>query len=206
MDGVLVDSEPLDREAWAKVLGGYGIHVSEPELVRLTGKPAKAVLEYYRQQTGQLLSEEILAEKHEVFYKLAQIRLTPMPGVERFIRLLRERGILLAVASSSSHRRIQFSLAHTGLYPYFQAVCSGDDVQNPKPAPDVFLYAASKLNVHPASCTVIEDSIHGITASRRAGMDAYGYTSSFPAHALREAGAKFTFDSFETLVDRLEMN
>ncbi|QSO47332.1 HAD family hydrolase [Alicyclobacillus mengziensis] len=198
MDGVLVDSEPLDRRAWVQVLGQYGVQVSEDDILSFTGRPTAAVLEHYR-RTNPALNENILIEKHEVFYELAKVQLQPMPGVEKFLQALQNDGLPLAVASSSSHERIHFSLSRTGLLRYFQVVCSGEEVTNPKPAPDVFLHTASKLQVHPASCAVIEDSIHGITAARKAGMNAYGYTSSFPAAKLLEAGAQFTFDEFESL-------
>lgn len=170
LDGVLVDSEPIDREAWVKVLGRYGVHASEHDLMSLTGKPAMDVLKYYRQRTNKALTDTILVEKHELFYELAKVRLTSMPGVEKFIRYLRNAGILLAVASSSSLQRIMFSLTHISLYSYFHAVCNVEEVANPKPAPDVFLHVASKLMVGSKSCVVIEDSIHGITAAKMAGM------------------------------------
>lgn len=156
MDGVLIDSEPLDRKAWVQVLGQYGVQVSEDDILSFTGRPTIAVLEHFR-RTNPAFNENILVENHEVFYELAKLQLQPMPGVEKYLQDLQSDGIPLAVASSSSHERIHFSLKHTGLLRYFQVVCSGEEVTNPKPAPDVFLHTASKLHVHPASCAVVED-------------------------------------------------
>ena len=86
---------------------------------------------------------------------------------------------------------MRFTLGLTGLYHYFEGrIFSAIEVQHGKPAPDLFLYAASKMNVDPANCAVIEDSPHGIIAALSAGMRVYGYCGGLSScNTLKEAGA-----------------
>jgi beta-phosphoglucomutase-like phosphatase (HAD superfamily) len=76
----------------------------------------------------------------------------------------------MAAASSSVGRLVRGVLEGLGLAPSFHAIVSGDDVVNPKPAPDIFLEAARRLGVDPAGCVVLEDSLAGATAAHAAGM------------------------------------
>lgn len=100
-----------------------------------------------------------------------------------------------AVASSSSLRRLQEKLSQTGLARYFHPhVYSGEQVQNGKPAPDLFLFAADRLDLSPDRCLVIEDSANGVRAAAAAGMTVWGFTGGGHADAglasrLSDAGA-----------------
>jgi len=76
----------------------------------------------------------------------------------------------LAVASSSSRRRLAFTLSSTGLDRFFQVVVAGNDVAEGKPAPDIFLEAARRLGFPPEECVAVEDTPAGVEAARRAGM------------------------------------
>jgi beta-phosphoglucomutase-like phosphatase (HAD superfamily) len=96
------------------------------------------------------------------------------------------------VASSGSRERIRRSLEVTGLAPYFDdRIVSADDVAQGKPAPDLFLLAARRHGVAPASCAVIEDSPAGVTAARAAGMTCLAYAGLTPAASLSDADAVF---------------
>jgi beta-phosphoglucomutase-like phosphatase (HAD superfamily) len=80
------------------------------------------------------------------------------------------------VASNSRRERVVWSLEHTGLGGYFGAhLFSGRDVPAPKPAPDVFLFAAATMGVESSTAVVVEDSRPGVQAARAAGMDVFGY-------------------------------
>ena len=86
-----------------------------------------------------------------------------------------EGGFLMAVASSSPEIYINQVIDMLGVKEYFQVLCSGENVKNPKPAPDVFLKAAKELGVSPDECLVIEDSTNGCRAAKAAGMVCLGY-------------------------------
>ena len=122
--------------------------------------------------------------------------MSTFPGLPELLDRLHGDSRKMAVASSGRLPRIRFSLAETGLGGYFETVCSATEVENGKPAPDLFLLAAQRLGVPPSCCIVIEDSVPGIQAAVRAGMRGLGFTSSHPAPVLREAGAAETFDAY----------
>ena len=101
------------------------------------------------------------------------------------------------------HDKIRFSLETVGLSDFFPAICSVTDVSRGKPDPDLFLYAAEKLQVAPEECCVIEDAIPGIQGAVSAGMRAIGFTSSYPASQLVAVGAHATFDHYRELPETL---
>ena len=194
-DGVLVDSEPLSTAAWQAVLLRRGVRATPADLGRFTGRSDDAVLEHYRRITGDRL-EGILAEREVEFERQARGTLRTFPGLPELLGRLRSQGRRMAVASSGRLPRIRFSLAETGLDGHFETVCSATEVENGKPAPDLFLLAARRLGVPPSRCIVIEDSVPGLQAAVRAGMRPLGFTSSHPAPVLIEAGAAATFDAY----------
>ena len=197
-DGVLVDSEPLSNVAWQAVLLRRGVRAETADLDAFTGRSDAAVLDHYRRLTGDRL-EGILEEREAEFERQARGALRTFPGLPELLSRLRARGRKMAVASSGRLPRIRFSLAEVGLDGYFETVCSATEVENGKPAPDLFLLAARRLGVPPSRCIVIEDSVPGLRAAGRAGMRGLGFTSSHPAAVLREAGAAETFDDYAGL-------
>ena len=121
--------------------------------------------------------EEILAyhQQHVMEKMLAHAQLVAMPGVERWIRWLHEQHIPIAVASSSPRALIDLIMEKTGLGAYFDVRLTGEEVEHGKPAPDIFLAAASQIGISPAHCLVIEDSRNGVQAAKSAGMRCIGY-------------------------------
>src|SRR5690606_23654356 len=104
------------------------------------------------------------------------------------------------VASSGDHEKMRFTLGITGLWSRFEGrIFSVTEVKNPKPAPDVFLYAASRCGVAPADCAVVEDTPTGVAAAVAAGMTVLGYSALTPAHRLLAAGAHHVFDRMSDL-------
>ena len=110
-----------------------------------------------------------------------------MPGIHELIDSL---NLPIAIASNGTRKEIVHRLMHSKLTEHFgDALFSGMEVPNPKPAPDVYLAAANAFDVHPSKCIVVEDSIPGVTAAVRAGMKVYGHAAFTPAEALTKAGA-----------------
>ena len=83
---------------------------------------------------------------------------------------------------------------------------SSVEVERGKPAPDLFLLAARRLGLEPEQCAVVEDSVVGVQAARSAGMPTFGYTSSYPATVLREAGAHYVFDDYAGFLPLFALN
>lgn len=190
-DGVLVDSEHLSCSAWLPVLARHGVETEISEIETMIGKSDRAVLDHFSAKTGVDFPPEILAERQQEYFCQAEANLETFPGLPQL--LIDIADIPRAVASSGHPDKIHFSLAHVGLDRHFDILCSAVEVAAGKPAPDLFLLAAERLGVEPQRCAVVEDSVFGIEAARRAGMRAIGFTSSHPATDLRAAGAHATF-------------
>ena len=125
--------------------------------------------------------------------------LLPMQGVAETLEALERRGVLKCVASSGSPAKLKVTLGVSGLARYFEPhIFSAAMVERGKPAPDLFLLAATRMNVRPQNCVVIEDSVAGVRAARAAGMRAFGFIGGGHASPrlgaiLREAGAAALF-------------
>jgi HAD superfamily hydrolase (TIGR01509 family) len=114
--------------------------------------------------------------------------LQPVNGIELVLAGTRHP---VCVASSGSHAKIRHSLRLTSLNAHFSAnqIFSAEDVARGKPAPDLFLHAATEMGVQPQACVVIEDSRPGVDAAVAAGMTVLGFCERTPPHTLRAGGA-----------------
>ena len=175
MDGLLIDTEPTWRAATFSVLAALGVRLSDDDLLSTTGQPIGDLIPLWRQRAGpkdqraQRSDAEIadLITDQVVAHVIAEGQ--PMPGVARAVELCTRLGLSLAIASSSPRRLIDAVCDRLGLGG-IQVRCSAADEANGKPAPDVYLAAARRLGVDPASCVAIEDSPNGIAAAKAAGM------------------------------------
>ena len=181
MDGVIVDSNPVHREAWEIYNRSLGVDTTEEMHQRMYGKRNDQILRDY---LGQHLSDaevfEHGAAKERLFRELILPRIAQhiVPGIREFIE--RHSDLPMAVASNAEPENIHFVLDSAGLAPYFRVVIDGHQVSRPKPAPDVFLKAAESLGVPPDRCIVFEDSYSGVEAGLAAGMPVVGLLTTHP--------------------------
>ncbi|MHC1479708.1 HAD family hydrolase [Frateuria aurantia] len=205
-DGVLVDSEPLVNEVLVEILGEMGWHLSLPEAIRLfTGKMVRDQAILIQEKTGIVIDqawEQAFRARRD---QRLEARLTVIPGaVETVAQIHREMAGRMAVASGADIGKVRMQLHKTGLASYFgEQVFSGQDQAANKPAPDVYLHAASRLGARAQCCAVIEDSVTGVRAGAAAGATVFAY---FPpgsrhtsAQALLQAGAAVLFSRMEDL-------
>lgn len=192
-DGVLVDSEPIACRVDAECLAEIGIDISVPEIAtRYIGVSAADMFADLECRFNRKLPADFGQVLEKRIALAFQNELSAIPGVQSFIRGV---DCKICVASGSRPDRIRRSLELSGLSDHFGSnVFSATQVARGKPAPDVFLFAAGRMQVPPSSCVVIEDSITGVTAATSAGMPAVGFTGGKhcgPGHAdlLRKAGA-----------------
>ncbi len=171
LDGVLWDGEPLYQEAFNVVLAPLGHRVSDEDYRQFIGKSVEASWEWVRDRF-QLTDppREFLRAYSQTVLKLLERPLEPLPGVRPLLAELRRRGIRFAVASASLSRWVDATLRGLALEEAFDAVVSASDVEHAKPAPDLFLAAAARLDVPPHECLAVEDTAPGIAAARAAGM------------------------------------
>jgi beta-phosphoglucomutase family hydrolase len=180
MDGVLVDSNPAHREAWAAFNLRYGLETTEEMHLQMYGRRNDQIVRDY---FGDTLSDEEVAArgraKEALYREMIADRIESMlvPGLRAFLD--RYRDIPKAVASNAEPENVRFLLDKAGLRPYFRAVVDGHQVSNPKPHPDVYLLAARLLGVSPDRCVVFEDSPSGALAGSAAGMPVIGIRTTY---------------------------
>ena len=173
LDGVLVRTDQAHDKAWRALAGRLGIPLDGRAAARLRGVSRMEALDIVLEGCGRSFTpaekEALAAEKNER-YRALIAEMTPAdvaPDTTVTLKALRERGLLLAVASSSKNAR--FILERTGLTPYFHAVVDGTQIARSKPDPEVFLKAAQALGVSPAEALVVEDAAAGVRAARCGG-------------------------------------
>lgn len=171
VDGTLVDSEPLAWRAWRDVLAQYGYEL-RPEDIELTrGRGWPEIHGHFVSVVPDLPDS---AGAWEGFsgrlFALLETELTPFDDAIGTARDLHERGMPVAVASSSPRARLDATLRAAHLDGLFDVTVAGDEVEHGKPAPDLFLAAAERLGVAPADCVAVEDSPPGVASAVAAGM------------------------------------
>ncbi|WP_309065280.1 HAD family hydrolase [Microbacterium sp.] len=203
-DGVLVDSERLSVEIDRRVLSDLGWELTRGEIVhRFVGRSNAHFRAEVEAHLGRELPEDWEAPYQRWYIEAFERELRAVPGVEAALDVI---SAPTCVASSGTHEKIRMMLGHTGLLPRFEGrIFSAVDVENGKPAPDLFLHAAANLGVAPEYCVVIEDSRFGVEAARAAGMHSFGFAGGLtPASWL--AGENTTvFDDMADLPGLLGM-
>jgi len=185
MDGVLIDTEPVWRAAQSAVFAGFGVALSESDLLDSTGQPIEELIPVWRRRpvagdemspltdpglTAPGLTDTEIADLI-IDRVIAHVTAggQPMPGVTAAIALFERCGLRLAIASSSPLRLIDAVCDRLGL-ARIEVRCSAREEVRGKPAPDVYLTAARRLGVTAGSCLALEDSPNGIASARSAGM------------------------------------
>lgn len=174
LDGVLVSTDELHYQGWKALAGREGIYFDREINNRLRGVSRMESLEIILERASREYSEsekqEMAAYKNGIYAALLD-SLTPddrLEGVTECLFALKEKGLMLAVGSSS--KNTPKILERTALSAEFNAVADGNDISRSKPDPEVFIKAAEKLGVEPRLCAVVEDAEAGIQAAKAAGM------------------------------------
>jgi beta-phosphoglucomutase len=215
LDGVLVDTAELHFQTWAKALGEIGVPFDRPTFNRLFGRnnasTITAVLGY--SPAPELLAS-LSERKESLFRQQISGQAQPLPGVRPWLERLQAAGVPQAVASSAPQANIDALIDELGLRLYFRVLVAGDDLPA-KPDPAVFLTAARRLGVSPqdnALLVVIEDSLAGVEAARRAGMKCIAVATTHPASALKAADLvverldRLSPDMFELMIKKENIN
>jgi HAD superfamily hydrolase (TIGR01509 family) len=201
-DGVLIDSEILSARMLIDELALLGVHVDLPYVARhFLGRSYPTVMAQIRREFGLDLPPAFEDQYRERLLQSFRKDLRVMPGVPE---ILDELSVPFCVATSSSPRRAEMSLAVTGLRTRVgKRLFTASQVAHGKPAPDLFLFAAAEMGCHPARTLVVEDSLTGLRAAKAAGMTVWWFTggSHFRAGGLQpeaepEAEPERRFDDF----------
>lgn len=171
MDGVLLDTEPLYTVAYDRLLNPHGASLDPTTKLEIMGRPAiKSAAHVIQKFSIPMTPEEFLERRKPVLEELFSDA-PAVPGAEEFVRSLSERGIPVAVATSTGRKLFEKKTSKHEWFSLFNAIVCGDDevVENPKPAPDIFLAAAAKVDVPAVQCAVFEDSPTGVLAGEASG-------------------------------------
>ncbi|KAF5992339.1 HAD family hydrolase [Streptomyces mirabilis] len=172
LDGTLVDSEPNYFEAGRQTLAAQGItDFTWAEHERYVGISTRETVALWKDRYAlRPPLDALLADMNRRYLELARAATHVYPEMRRFVELLAAEGASMAVASGSAPAAIEAILTGTGLAAHLTTVVSADEVAHGKPAPDVFLEAARRLEADPADCVVLEDAAPGAAAAHAAGM------------------------------------
>ncbi|TVP62152.1 MAG: beta-phosphoglucomutase [Nodularia sp. (in: Bacteria)] len=176
LDGVLTDTAEYHYQAWQKLADEEGIEFNrqDNEALRGISRRASLMLMIKNKKYSEAQIQEMLERKNGYYVELIE-NITPkdvLPGAIALLDELREKGMRIAIGSAS--KNAQMVVERLGIADQVDAIADGYSVQQPKPAPDLFLYAAEQLGVPPAQCVVFEDAAAGVEAALAAGMWAVG--------------------------------
>lgn len=173
LDGTIIDSEPVYFRTDQILLSEYGIHdFSLEEKRKYFGLSTLELISKWKELYPQITdSVRILTKKsNSIYEKLAKTETKCFPKMKDLILALYKLDYPMAVASGSSRSTIGNTLKMVDLLSYFQHYVSSEEVPHGKPAPDVFVEAANRLGVQPQNCLVLEDSLFGVIAAKKANM------------------------------------
>jgi HAD superfamily hydrolase (TIGR01509 family) len=171
MDGVVLDTEKLYARFWAEAAHALGYPMTYEQALgmrSLNSAAGQAKLESY---FGPGVSRAIMRDKRIELMDayVAEFGVEAKPGIHELLDYLKGQGIRTAIATSSPMPRATAYLGSLGLLEKFDRICSGHDVKQGKPAPDIYLYAAASIGIPPENCLAIEDAPAGILSAHRAG-------------------------------------
>lgn len=191
LDGTLVDTEPIHRDAWFKVMAGYHLRFGNDWFEQWIGKSdrvlAEALERYYKIPASADLLQE---QKRKTYHEMAAEQAVIFPGVEELLLVLKDN-FRLGIATNSSDKDAASVFQKTKLDLHFQTIVTADQVERMKPAPDVYLLASKRLGLFTDACLAVEDSPSGIKSAKEAGMHVLAVTNSHPAENLKEADRIF---------------
>ena len=208
MDGVIFDSERAVLAVWREIAGELQLKGIDEVFVRCVGVNKQRTREIFGEAYPALDFDDFDQRVRALFLsRYDKGRLPVKPGAAEILHAFSERGLPLALASSTRTVTVRRELEEAGLLRPFTVVIGGDQVTNSKPDPEIFLRAAAQLGVRPEDCAVIEDSFNGIRAARAGGFHAVMVPDLLPPDAEMEEKAeiivKDLFEAKRYLEERL---
>lgn len=200
LDGVLADTQRLHAQVEHEILSRYGCTLTEHELSRqYAGVSCNQIFRELIKKPG-IDIDGLVEEKWHTVTRATRGNVVPIDGSIDLVRELAGAGLPLGVASGSRPKYINLVLTELGIAGCFSTVISSTHVARGKPAPDIFLYAASHLGVAPRQCVVVEDGIAGMIGAKAAYMSCIGLVSdvhaSYPADRLVQSLREITPHDF----------
>ena len=171
LDGTLVDSMHVWKEIDVEFLGRFGLELPPTLQQEIEGISFKETAVYFKNRFSLDLSiEEIMNIWNEMAFRKYAEEIDYKKGAFSFLKQLKEKGIRTAICTSNSKELVYAVGEHLGFIPYFDEIIPSGVVERGKPAPDIYLEAARRVNISAEHCLVFEDVCAGIKAGKAAGM------------------------------------
>lgn len=189
MDGVLADSEPLINAAAIEMFKEIGLTVRSEDFLPFVGAGEERYIGGVAEKYHVTLDLSAAKQRtYEIYLDRVPSQLEAFPGAYDLVYACRKAGLRVAVASSADEIKVVATLQKIGLpADSWDAVVTGEQVKNRKPAPEIFLAAAQKLGLSPKECVVVEDAVNGIEAAKAAGMRCVAVAQTFSSEHLQAA-------------------
>lgn len=172
MDGLMLDTETLAREAWFNTMRFFGIELTDAVYLQVLGTTGARTRQIFQEAYGEAIPIDAMYAHKQTYIDdaIAQGRISTKPGLSALLDHLDAHHIPRAIGSSTVRELVLRKLEAAGVRNRFDVIVGGDEVQHGKPAPDIFLRCAALLGMPPAQCLVLEDSDNGARAAHAAGM------------------------------------
>ena len=172
LDGTLLDNNSFHRKTWEAYLKKMGKSISEEEFnANMNGRTNKDAIEYiYGRKMDKEESTRYTLEKEALYREIYKPFIKPVPGLLNFLEILNQKNIPMAIATSGIQPNIDFMFENVSIKHYFKIIVNSSHINNGKPHPEIYLKAASLLNISPKNCLVFEDAVVGINSAKAAGM------------------------------------
>lgn len=182
MDGVIVDSNPYHKIALRQFCEAHGHTLTETELrEKIYGRTNKDWIPNLFGDIDRDLAKKYADEKEALFREIYAPHIQAVPGLIEFLGALDRSQIPRAIATSAPRDNVDFTLNKTGARPFFRVILDESFVSKGKPDPEIYLKTASALDLPPAQCLVIEDSLSGVESAKAAGCRVIGITTTHSA-------------------------
>jgi HAD superfamily hydrolase (TIGR01509 family) len=181
-DGLIVDSERVQAECLIEIVGEWGATISIEDFGHLFGTVDAGHVwdELLDRWCGRTVAE--LDDRLRVMMPPIKDALPLLDGVRELLDAAHDAGLRVGIGTGNSHEILERRLGRHGIFDRFDAVVTRADVEHGKPAPDIYLEVARRLDVDPAECLVLEDSVPGCEAALAAGMRVIACPSVVSAH------------------------
>lgn len=207
VDGTLLDSEKIYMKAWVKASANFGYTVPQAALLETRAVNAKVAKAVFQKYCGEDFPYDAIQQVRkgmvEEMFAATPPEILRMPYATETLQTLKERGYILAAASSTPYEKTCLHLRHTELFDYFGVIVCGDMVAKGKPEPDIFLKAAELANTDPSQCVVVGDTPADVLGANAAGIPVILIPDQVPANEQTTALSRCVLPDLSRLPENL---
>lgn len=210
MDGTLMNNNPYHYKAWQTFYEKHNRNLTFDEYKKeISGRTSVEIFQTFFGK--EMTPEEITTyanEKNLLYRQIYEPHIKPVDGLLPLLKEIYEHQIPMCIATSGTPQNVRFMFKHIPIEKYFVRVIDASEVTHGKPAPDIFLKAASYANANVAKCIVFEDSVNGVAAARAANMKVVGVATTETGEALKDTNAvienytQINLSALEKLLDK----